>query len=276
MRAVTQGRAVRLERPESQATTYRREALCSTGRQLDPKRFVRFLSSVKARAQVDPRIFRRRSTVGGATETIVVVDLSISMVHYDTDGARPLDRAVGVIESLAAELDGGVSMTLFGSVDPGPHEVRLFRIKESGVALDRAALQSLHGYSRGGFRSGAILRGLAARSPEAARTPVWLITDTTNHYVTRGMNRIISFDKKLCADCPRYNSMCQMEKPYPDEGYIGDKATLYEPLEYEIEDIRRALSETSDQLDVRAVMLGDHWGDSLCDYAWGAGRWQKR
>ena len=248
-------------------------AFRTSGARLDPRRLVRLLAAHKAGGTASARIFRGRERTPDDAHTTVVVDLSVSMVHYRPDGVRPLERAVGWIEELASQLGDGAPLTLWGCIDGGPEKVRMFRLKERGEPLNRATLESLHGYSLGGFRMGAILRSLAQKAVE--RTRVFLLTDAGSHYVTRGVRRAWDFERKLCSDCPKPGSLCDLERAFPDELWIGERATIFEPLEYEVADIRHALESTAHVLEPHVVMLTEHWGDELCDHTFGAGRWSK-
>ncbi len=272
-RAGAQGRTARAGVVEAEKRRAPIASLAATGRALDVPRFVRFLAERRGGRPADGRVFRRPTPTSTSPAVTVLLDLSASMVHFRPDGVRPIERAVGVVEEIVEQVGSGVR--ILGAVDPGPHEVVLHRIKAHDEPLRRTLLDSLHAYALGGFRVGPILRALARSSAAAERSPVWILTDCGNHYVTRGMHKFISLDRKLCADCPRLASYCQIEKPFPDEGWIGERASIFEPLEYEIADIRHALDATRARLDVHAVMLGDEWSDDVCDHTWGAGQWTR-
>ncbi len=267
------GRAVRCEFAGSEKRSAPRAVFRSTGMRLDPKRFVRFSTARRAGGAVDSRIFHGRDVFRVDQQTTVVLDLSVSMMHFRPEGVRPLERAVGVVEDLAETMGDGAPLTVLGCIDGGPEKVRLMEIKGPHETLQRSTLETLHGFSMGGFRMGAILRYLALEATERQR--VVLVTDTGSHYVTRGIRRVWDFDQALCADCPRANSLCDIERSFPDEVWIHHKASVFEPLEYEIADIRHAMETTADKLDVHVVLLTDYWGDDLCNHGFGIGRWSK-
>ncbi len=272
-RAAVVGRAVRCEVAIGEARGRREATFRSSGVRLDAKRFVRLLATRRAGGKLDARIFRGRDLQRTDLHATVVVDLSVSMVHYRPDGVRPLERAIGLIEDLATRLGDGAPLTILGCVDGGPERVRLFRIKERHEPLKRGVLDSLHGYSLGGFRVGAVLRALAQGAVD--RTRVLLITDAGSHYVTRGVRRVWRFERELCKTCPVPGSLCDLERSFPDQLWIGDRASIFEPLEYEVADIRHALASTARVLDVHTTLLTHHWGDDLCDHTFGAGGWSK-
>ncbi len=275
-RAGVVGRAVRSEAAVAAARPVAISSFRASGARLAPARLVRLLAQRRAGGAVDGRVFRGRESQTIDAHATVVVDLSVSMVHFRPDGSRPLERAVGWIEELAANLGDGAPLTIYGCIDGGPEKVRMFRVKERGAPLTRETLESFHGYGHGGFRMGAVLRWLARKSVE--RTRVFLLTDTGSHYVTRGMRYVWKFEDletKLCFDCPRPGSACDLERPFPDELWLNKNGAVFEPVEYEVEDIRHALASTAHALDPHVVLLTDSWGDALCDHTFGALGWSK-
>ncbi|HQY62800.1 MAG TPA: hypothetical protein PK141_15485 [Polyangiaceae bacterium] len=275
-RAGVVGRAVRSEVAVATTRPVASSSFRMSGARLSPTRLVRLLATKRAGGAVDGRVFRGREIQATDVQATVVVDLSVSMVHYRPDGARPLERAVGWIEDLATQLGDGAPLAIYGCIDGGPEKVRMFRVKERGAPLTRETLESFHGYGHGGFRMGAVLRWLAKKSVE--RTRVFLLTDTGSHYVTRGMRHVWKFEDletKLCFDCPRPGSTCDLERPFPDELWLAKNGAVFEPVEYEVEDIRHALGSTSHLLDPHVVLLTENWGDALCDHTFGPLGWSK-
>ena len=226
----------------------------------------------------DRRVFRAAGSTGPGLAVTAVVDLSASMSRCAKgDHQSPLDRAAELCHALGTDTTArSIPFAILGAVDGSRRLAHLFTVKPWESRYNPATLATLRSVAGGGFRHGAVVRHLGRTLPRRMphhRHVVVLLTDTSSHYLARGMER--AFAEVHRGHCPTCGERrrCPLE-PHRFSTHINGGHGIYLPLAYELADLADARA-TAPALSAHLVLFGRDGDDTQLDRILGPAGWTR-